>query len=92
MKTFSDFCVAFLKGYQWILSPLFQSLGVQCRFIPSCSEYAIGAVRTHGALKGIALGVGRLLRCHPFCKGGHDPVPGRGSHKIQNHCLECSNG
>lgn len=86
MRIFSDFCVAFLKGYQWFISPVFSSLGVQCRFIPSCSDYAIEAVKAHGPVKGILLSAWRLLRCHPFCKGGHDPVPGH------VHCLECSHG
>jgi len=46
-----------------------------CRFIPTCSEYALEAVIKHGALKGSYLAAKRLLRCHPFCKGGYDPVP-----------------
>ena len=49
-----------------------------CRHYPSCSHYAEGAVREHGALLGARLAVGRLLRCHPFSKGGYDPVPERG--------------
>ena len=75
MKIFSAFCIACLKGYRWFLSPLFASLGVQCRFEPTCSQYAIDAVNLHGPLKGSLLAGGRLLRCHPFCEGGHDPVP-----------------
>lgn len=46
-----------------------------CRFSPTCSDYFIQAVRKHGAIKGAWLGVRRFLRCHPYCKGGHDPVP-----------------
>lgn len=46
-----------------------------CRFTPTCSDYFIQAVRKHGAIKGAWLGVRRILRCHPYCKGGHDPVP-----------------
>lgn len=46
-----------------------------CRFAPTCSQYWIDAVRVHGVLRGCWLGVRRLLRCHPFCDGGHDPVP-----------------
>lgn len=46
-----------------------------CRFIPTCSEYALKALEMHGALKGTALTVWRILRCNPFCKGGFDPVP-----------------
>jgi len=46
-----------------------------CRFTPTCSEYAIEAIRIHGSLKGIALAFWRILRCNPLCKGGFDPVP-----------------
>lgn len=75
MTTFSDFCIGLLKGYQRIIAPIFISLGVRCRFEPSCSHYTIAAVKKHGTLFGVGLGASRLLRCHPLCKGGHDPVP-----------------
>ena len=52
-------------------------LGGQCRFYPTCSHYAEGAIRAHGAMKGSALGVWRILRCNPFGKGGVDHVPER---------------
>lgn len=58
--------------YRWTLSPL---LPRACRFYPSCSAYALTALSVHGALKGSALTVGRLCRCHPFNDGGLDPVP-----------------
>ena len=61
-----------LRGYQLLLSPW---LGGQCRFQPSCSQYSMEAVRRHGALKGTGLSLRRLLRCHPWCEGGDDPVP-----------------
>lgn len=48
-----------------------------CRFTPTCSAYAIEAIKEHGVLKGTALSSYRLLRCNPFCKGGYDPVPPR---------------
>jgi uncharacterized protein len=50
-------------------------LGGQCRFHPSCSRYAEGAIRTHGAVKGTLLATRRILRCNPFGRGGLDPVP-----------------
>ena len=61
-----------VRAYQVVLSPLFSGC---CRFEPSCSNYMIEALRTHGVAKGLYLGVRRLLRCHPFGKGGYDPVP-----------------
>ncbi len=64
--------IGLVKLYQWCLSPF---LGQHCRFYPSCSSYAIQALSKHGALKGSYLAVRRLGRCHPWCEGGHDPVP-----------------
>jgi uncharacterized protein len=61
-----------LSGYRRFISP---ALGPHCRFYPSCSAYAVGAVRGHGALRGSWLTVRRLSRCHPFHPGGLDPVP-----------------
>lgn len=61
-----------IRGYQLTLSPW---LGDCCRFHPSCSHYAMEAVRTHGALKGSWLAAWRVCRCHPFNAGGFDPVP-----------------
>jgi len=61
-----------LRGYQLCISPF---LGQNCRFYPSCSEYAAEAIREHGALKGSGLTAVRLCKCHPFHAGGVDPVP-----------------
>lgn len=58
-------------------------LGGQCRFHPSCSEYALGAIRSHGALKGTALAAWRVLRCSPLTAGGIDPVPERGDELVR---------
>jgi uncharacterized protein len=64
-----------IELYRRLLSPL--KPVPSCRFHPTCSTYAAPAVREHGALKGVALGVWRLLRCHPWHPGGFDPVPPR---------------
>lgn len=61
-----------VRGYQMVLSPF---LGGRCRFDPSCSVYAMEALRRHGGLRGGWLTLRRLLRCHPWGGCGHDPVP-----------------
>ncbi|MBR4762157.1 MAG: membrane protein insertion efficiency factor YidD [Clostridia bacterium] len=61
-----------VKLYRKAISPLKIPC---CRFTPTCSQYAIEAIRVHGAFKGSMLAVWRILRCNPFCKGGYDPVP-----------------
>jgi len=66
--------VLLVKGYRLLFKPW---LGNACRFEPSCSQYALDALGRHGALGGSALTLGRLLRCHPWCAGGIDPVPAR---------------
>jgi uncharacterized protein len=60
-----------LRAYKWALSPL---LPPACRYVPSCSEYALEAVDRYGAVRGGLMAFWRLLRCHPFAKGGYDPV------------------
>ncbi len=67
----------FLSIYKWVGSPFFSALGVECRFTPSCSQYMREAVQVHGPVKGVLLGLWRLLHCHPAGGCGHDPVPGR---------------
>jgi putative membrane protein insertion efficiency factor len=69
---FSGILLGFIRLYQLALSPFF---GTQCRFTPSCSHYACEAIRSHGPLRGSMLASYRILRCNPFCQGGHDPVP-----------------
>jgi putative membrane protein insertion efficiency factor len=67
--------VVFLIGvYRRAISPV---LPRRCRFEPTCSAYTIEAVREHGALRGLGLGLRRIIRCHPFNPGGVDPVPRR---------------
>ena len=64
--------IALLRGYQYLFRPL---LGRNCRFMPSCSDYAIEAVGRHGLLRGGWLSMRRIGRCHPWHPGGYDPVP-----------------
>ena len=64
--------IALVKFYRLMLSPW---LGSACRFEPSCSAYALQALQTHGAGTGSYLAAARLVRCHPWCDGGQDPVP-----------------
>jgi putative membrane protein insertion efficiency factor len=63
---------ALVRVYQWTVAPV---IGVNCRFAPSCSEYACEALERHGALAGLYLAARRLLRCHPWGGAGFDPVP-----------------
>jgi len=66
------FLIGMIKLYQFLLSPL---LGQNCRFHPTCSQYAIEALNEHGPLKGGYLSMRRILKCHPFNEGAVDPVP-----------------
>jgi len=67
---------ALFAFYKRVLSPIFHVISVsQCKYLPTCSEYAYTAVVRHGWLRGFWLALRRLLRCHPFAHGGFDPVP-----------------
>ncbi|MFN7877310.1 MAG: membrane protein insertion efficiency factor YidD [Pirellula sp.] len=62
--------IACVRFYQRAISPL---LGSNCRFSPTCSHYMVEAIQKYGPIKGVAKGIWRICRCHPFCKGGYDP-------------------
>lgn len=64
--------IGLIRGYQKFISPLFPP---SCRYYPTCSNYSVQAIQKHGAIKGSIMGISRILRCHPFVKGGYDPVP-----------------
>jgi putative membrane protein insertion efficiency factor len=72
------FLIALLRAYRFAISPLY---GQVCRYHPSCSAYALEAVTVHGSIKGSWLAVRRIGRCHPWARGGYDPVPPRKSGK-----------
>ena len=75
MNIFTTMLIKFIKGYRFIISPL---LGQSCRYLPTCSEYSIEALKTYGLLKGLFMSTKRILSCHPikFLGGGEglDPV------------------
>ena len=74
MTVGAEIGVAAVRVYQWTVRPL---IGPNCRFHPSCSDYAVDALRSHGVVHGGALAAGRILRCNPWNAGGYDPVPAR---------------
>ncbi len=77
-----NICVAILRGYRAVISPLY---GDVCRYYPSCSAYTLGSIQQHGMIKGIALGSWRILRCHPWARGGIDDVPASQHHHDHYH-------
>ncbi len=76
------FLIGVVRLYQWTIRPV---IGAHCRFAPSCSEYAIESLQSHGAIRGTWLTIGRLLRCNPWSTGGYDPVPGYQNHACHPH-------
>jgi len=74
--------IGLVRAYQIVFRPI---LGSNCRFTPSCSDYAVEAVREHGAVRGAYLAGRRILRCNPWHAGGDDPVPPRHDHCDHDH-------
>jgi len=71
IRIFARVMLGFLRAYKWVLSPL---LLPACRYVPTCSEYAMEAIEEYGALRGSLMAMERLLRCHPLARGGYDPA------------------
>ena len=71
MNIFTYVLIQLIKCYKFLISPL---LGQSCRYLPTCSEYSIEALRTYGFFKGLFLSIKRVLSCHPWGQGGFDPV------------------
>ncbi len=63
-----------IKLYKKYISNIFHFLGIDCKFYPTCSEYTMQAIQKYGIIKGIYLGIKRILKCNPFSKGGYDPL------------------
>ena len=66
--------LSLLKIYQKYISPIFKTVGINCKYYPTCSEYMKQAIEKKGVLKGLYIGGKRILRCNPFSKGGYDPL------------------
>ena len=71
MNILTKILIKMIEGYKYLISPL---LGNTCRYLPTCSEYSIEALKAHGLFKGIYLSLKRILSCHPWSTGGFDPV------------------
>ena len=71
MNIFTKLLIKFIKTYKYIISPLF---GPSCRYLPTCSEYSIEALKTYGFAKGLSLSFKRIMSCHPWGNSGFDPV------------------
>ena len=71
MRIFTHILIKFIKSYRYLISPL---IGPSCRYLPTCSEYSIEALRTYGFSKGLMLSFKRILSCHPWGNSGFDPV------------------
>jgi len=66
--------IFFIKIYQKYISPINSHYNIKCKFFPTCSEYTRQAIEKYGALKGILLGIRRIIKCNHFSKGGYDPL------------------
>jgi len=77
MRLPAKLLIGLVRFYQRAISPLFPP---SCRFQPTCSSYAVEAIQLHGAMRGSWLALRRILKCHPWNAGGHDPVPPRACH------------
>lgn len=66
--------VYLIKLYKKIISPMLKTMGIECKYYPTCSEYTKLAIEKYGCIKGIFLGIKRIIKCNPFSKGGYDPL------------------
>ena len=82
MNILTIILIKFIKVYKFLISPM---LGHSCRFMPTCSEYSIDALKEFGLIKGIFMGIKRILSCHPWGESGFDPV--KKVKKVKNNGL-----
>lgn len=71
---FKNILILLIKFYKKMISPIFEHLGVHCKYYPTCSEYSKQAIEKYGVTKGCFLSLKRILKCNPFSKGGYDPL------------------
>lgn len=81
---FGKLFLALVRFYRLFLSPVFRQFGGRCRFYPTCSTYAVEAIKVHGGAKGGWLTLKRFVKCGPFHEGGYDPVPQKCNEKKEN--------
>ena len=83
-KLLSQLLMAPILAYRYLISPM---IGPRCRYLPTCSDYAVEALKVHGPFKGLWLALRRLMRCGPFGGHGYDPVPPAHHHCHSTHIL-----
>jgi len=74
MKKMKKRIIYLIKLYKKFISPIFKAMGIECKYYPTCSEYTKMAIEKYGCVKGILLGIKRIIKCNPFSKGGYDPL------------------
>jgi len=74
MKKMKKIIIYLIKQYKKFISPIFKAMGIECKYYPTCSEYTKMAIEKYGCVKGILLGIKRIIKCNPFSKGGYDPL------------------
>ena len=79
MKLINHFLILLIKFYRYLISPYFPS---NCRYLPTCSEYAVESFKVHGLFFGLYYSLKRILKCHPFGNKGYDPVPKKSSKRF----------
>jgi len=74
MKKMKKIIIYLIKQYKKFISPIFKAMGIECKYYPTCSEYTKMSIEKYGCVKGILIGIKRIIKCNPFSKGGYDPL------------------